>query len=79
MDKTQVLEKLQQIFREVFENDEITITPLMTSEDIDEWDSLSHMVLVSEIQKRFKIKFSSKESYSWSNIGELADCIIAKL
>lgn len=79
MEKNEILVKLQEIFRDVFDNDEIEINRDTVAEDIDEWDSLGHVQLTAEIQKIFGIKLSSKEVLSWDNVGEMIDSINSKL
>ena len=78
MDKNQILEEVQEIFREVLDNEEIVLAGETTADNIDEWDSLTHIQLIVAIEKHFKIKFTSKEILSWQNVGEMIDCIAAK-
>lgn len=78
MEKNQILEEVQDIFREVLDNEEIVLASETTADDIEEWDSLTHIQLIVAIEKHFKIKFTSKEILSWQNVGEMVDCIAAK-
>jgi acyl carrier protein len=78
MDKNQILEEVQEIFREVLDNEEIELQFNTTSDDVDEWDSLTHIQLIVAIEKHFKIKFTSVEIMGWKNVGEMIDCIILK-
>ena len=78
MEKSQILEEIQAIFREVLDNEEIVLASETTADDIEEWDSLTHIQLIVAIEKYFKIKFTSKEILSWQNVGEMIDCIAAK-
>lgn len=78
MEKTEILEKVQEIFRDVLDNEDIVLSNDTTADDIDEWDSLSHIQLIVNIEKSFKIKFTSKEILSWKNVGEMIDCIANK-
>lgn len=78
MEKTQILEEVQEIFRDVLDNEDIVLADETTAEDIEEWDSLSHIQLIVAIEKHFKIKFTSKEILSWKNVGEMIDCISTK-
>ena len=64
-------EQLTEIFREVFDDDEITLTPEMTADDVDGWDSLSHVNLIVTIETRFNIKFNQKELLTFKNVGDL--------
>lgn len=76
MERNVVLEKLQEIFRDIMDNNEIVLNDSTTSNDIDEWDSLSHIQLIIAIEKEFGLKFTSKQILSWKNIGEFVDNII---
>jgi len=78
MEKSQILDEVQAIFREVLDNEEIVLANETTADDIEEWDSLTHIQLIVAIEKHFKIKFTSKEILSWQNVGQLVDCIAIK-
>lgn len=71
--------KLNCIFCEVFEDDDITITPEMTANDVDGWDSLSHVNLIVAIESNFKINFCQKELLTFKNVGDLINSIRSKL
>ena len=75
----ETFEQLNAIFCKVFDDNDIKIAPEMTADDIDEWDSLSHVNLVVAIEKYFKIKFKSSEIIRWKNIGQMYDSIKEKL
>lgn len=79
MDRKQFLEDLQEIFRDVLDNEDIELTVNTTADDVDEWDSLTHVQLVVAIEKKFMIKFTSKEILSWNCIGDLVNCISCKI
>ena len=79
MEKNQILEEVQEIFREVLDNEEIVLANETTADDIEEWDSLTHIQLIVAIEKHFKIKFTSLEILSWKNVGEMIDCIKSKI
>ncbi len=80
MERKDIFEKLNEIFEDVLDLDE---TPLLTdttsANDIEEWDSLSHIQLIVAIEKAFKLKFTSQEILKWSNVGEMVDTIISRL
>lgn len=78
MDKIQILEEVQEIFRDVLDNEDIVLEDATTADEIEEWDSLSHIQLIVAIEKHFKIKFTSKEILSWQNVGEMIDSIANK-
>ncbi len=73
-----MLSEVQDIFRDVLDNEDIVLAYETYSDDIDEWDSLTHIQLVVAIEKHFQIKFTSKEITSWANVGEMLDCILNK-
>jgi acyl carrier protein len=72
-------DRLNQIFREVFDDDDINITPVMTANDIDGWDSLSHVNLIVAVENTFNIRFSQKELLTFRNVGDLLNCIRGKI
>ncbi len=74
-----MLEKLQDIFRDVLDNDDLEITDETSSYDIDEWDSLSHIQLIVAIEKTFGVKLTSKEILSWEDVGEMVDALLEKI
>ncbi|MCX6906819.1 MAG: acyl carrier protein [Verrucomicrobia bacterium] len=73
------IEKLNGIFRTVFDNDEINIQPEMTANDVDGWDSLSHVNLILAVEQGFGIRFNQKELLTFKNVGDLLRSIESKL
>lgn len=78
MEKNEILAKVNEVFIDTLDNDEIKLSMETTADDIEEWDSLTHIQLIVAIEKAFKIRFTSKEILSWKNIGEMVDCIAQK-
>lgn len=74
MTRQEIFEKLNEVFSDVFDED-ITVTPETTSSDIEEWDSLTHITLISEVEETFGVKFSMKDVLGMKNVGEMADII----
>jgi acyl carrier protein len=74
-----IMEPLTDIFCEVFDDDDITLSPEMTADDVDGWDSLSHVNLIVTIETRFNIKFSQKELLTFKNVGGLMSSIEGKI
>jgi acyl carrier protein len=74
-----IVEPLTGIFREVFDDDEIVLSPEMTADDVDGWDSLSHVNLIVTIETRFNIKFTQKELLTFRNVGDLMASIERKV
>lgn len=79
MTREEVFERINEVFRDVFEDDDITVTDATTADDIDGWDSLEHINLVNAIEQEFDIKFTMGQIVSMKNVGEMADIIISKL
>lgn len=74
-----VHERLQNVFRDVFDDDNIVINKDTVSTDIEGWDSLEHINLVCAIEDEFGIKFSMGETVSLKNVGEMEDKIKEKM
>lgn len=70
---------LTEVFREVFEDDSIVLTPQTTADDIEAWDSLSHINLMIAVELKFGISFTQREMTSFANVGELAASVQKKL
>ena len=79
MERLTIFEKLNEIFIDVLDLDEVELTDATNANDIEEWDSLSHIQLIVAIEKSFGIKFTSREILSWDNVGDLVDCISKKV
>jgi acyl carrier protein len=79
MNKLDLMNKIQEIFRDVFDEEDLNIVTSTNSDDIDEWDSLNHINLVSSIEKDLGIRFSLGELESLKDVGAMADLIIEKL
>jgi acyl carrier protein len=72
-------EALNQVFREVFDDDQLVITPEMTANDVDGWDSLSHVNLITAVEARFRVRFTQQELLTQRNVGDLLAGIERKL
>ena len=71
MTREEVVQKLQDIFRDVFDDDSIVLFDEMTSEDVEDWDSLSHINLINDIEAKFNISFTTEEIIAAKNVGEV--------
>ena len=77
MNRQEIFEKLNEIFSDVFD-EEITVTAETTSADIEDWDSLEHITLISAVERTFKMKFKMSEVSSMKNVGEMVSIIAAR-
>lgn len=72
-------DRLHKVFVTVFDNDSIEFKPELTADDVDEWDSLSHINLMIAIELEFGIEFDQSEIQNFANVGELMASIEKKL
>jgi acyl carrier protein len=79
MENTEIYKQLNEIFVDVFDDDSLVLKPEITADDVDGWDSLSHIRLVISVEKAFGLKFSASEVGRLKNVGEFVDLIKAKL
>lgn len=75
MNRDKIYKQLNEVFREVFDDDAITVNDQTTADDIEDWDSLEHINLMVEIEHVFGIKFNMGEINKMKNVGELVDII----
>lgn len=78
MEFNEILEKVQNVFRDVLDNEDIVLTPETTSNDIEEWDSLSHIQLIVGIEDALDVEFTSQAIISWKNVGDMIAYIEGK-
>ena len=74
----EIFDRLNDVFRDVFYDDSLTVTAATTAADIEDWDSLSHITLVSAVEDEFRMKFSMKEVVEMKNVGEMAAIVEAR-
>ena len=79
MTKETIYEKLNEVFQDVFDDDSITVNAQTTADDIEDWDSLEHINLVSPIEKEFGMKFTMAQVVGMKNVGEMVDVILAAI
>jgi acyl carrier protein len=72
------LDTLQDVFRMVFDDEELRITADTTANDVDGWDSLSHVNLILAVETRFKVRFTQKELLTLKSVGDLHRAILSK-
>ena len=79
MANNDVVERMNKIFREVFDNPTIEIFDDMTSSDVVGWDSFSHINLITSLEIEFDIEFTQQEAFGFKTVGELKSAIEAKV
>jgi acyl carrier protein len=79
MERNEILKQVNAIFIDTLDDEDVVIEETTTANDVEEWDSLTHIHLVVAIEKHFKMRFTSKEIQSWGNVGEMLDSILIKL
>ena len=77
-DRPNIFEQLIEVFRDVFDDDELVIDATTTAQDVDGWNSLAHIRLVVSIEKAFKLRFSAAEIGSLKNVGDVVELILLK-
>ena len=78
MENLTIKDRLTPIFRNVFNDDSILVDEQLTAEDVISWDSLTHMLMIAEVESQFSIKFKLREIGNLKNVGSLIDLIRAK-
>ena len=78
MTRQEIFEKLNQVFSDVFD-EEITVTDETTASDLEGWDSLTYITLISEVEDNFGIKFAMKAVLAMLNVGQMADIIATSI
>ena len=71
MDNKVVYSRLNKVFRDVFDDDSISVTPKTTANDIEDWDSLEHITLINAVEREFGMKFKMREVSGMKNVGEM--------
>ena len=79
MKRDDILNSVNEVFKDVLDDRNLIINEEDTSNDVDGWDSLTHIMLIVETEKKFNIKFLSTEMISWKNVGDMIDSIRKKL
>jgi acyl carrier protein len=75
MQTEEILKAVNRIFIDVLDNDSIVLNNNTTANDVEDWDSLTHIQLVVAIEKHFKVKFTAAEIRNWKNVGEMCIAI----
>ena len=77
MTREEAYERLNRVFREVFDDDTIVVTDTTTADDIDDWDSFEHINLIVAVEEEFSFKIPMGKTVTMKNVGEMVDLILA--
>lgn len=79
MERNEIIEKLTNVFHEIFKDESIILHDDMTAEDVENWDSLTHMLMISKVEQEFQVKFKLKDLNKLKTVGDLISIIVGKL
>jgi acyl carrier protein len=77
--RDQIVSQAQAIFREVLDSPALVLSDELTAPKVEGWDSLNHVTLVMTLEEQFRVKFTTREVMGWRNVGQMLDCLQAKL
>ena len=75
MNKNEIVKRLTDVFRDIFDDDSIVITEKTTANDIDDWDSIEHINLIGAVEEEFSMRFKMREVSGMKNVGEMINII----
>lgn len=75
MKREKLYKKLNEIFKDIFDNDNIEVSDNTTAKDIKDWDSLIHITLISAVESEFNMRFEMKDIINMKTVGEMVDII----
>ena len=76
MTREEVYKRLNAVFADVFDDEELTVSDETTAADVEGWDSLVHITLIDAVEEEFDISFDMKTIVKLKNVGEMVDCIL---
>lgn len=79
MERNVIIEKLTSVFQEVFSDSSLVLNDDMTANDVEKWDSLTHMLMISTVEERFGVKFKLKELNKLKKVGDIIAILSEKL
>jgi acyl carrier protein len=79
MDQAQILTRLSEIMREVLDNPSLVLTPDTTAADVADWDSMTNITFIVEVEQRFGVKFKTAEIEEMRNVGDMVKMLTEKL
>lgn len=78
MEREEIYERLNEVFQDVFDDDELEVTDETTAADVEGWDSLMHITLIEAVEDEFDINFDMKTVVKMKNVGEMVDFILGE-
>lgn len=78
MNEKEIYSELEEVFEEIFD-EKVSLSADTTADDIEDWDSLTHITLIAAVENKFRIKFKMKEVSSMKNIGEMVSIISERI
>lgn len=78
MERKEIMAELEKIFAEALQEEQVTLTDETTAADVEGWDSVSNMIIISEVEKHFGVKLKLREIIRMKNVGALCDLIVEK-
>ena len=78
MEREEMLKKITTVFIDVLDDEDIVLSESTSADDVEDWDSLTHIQLVVGVEKAFNVRFTSAEIQDWENVGEMMNCILKK-
>lgn len=78
MNMNEIMERLNEVFRDVFDDKRLVVDEYTTADDIEDWDSLEHINLIAAVEQEFKMKFKMKEVSGMKNVGEMAEIVMER-
>ena len=79
MERNEIIAQVKQILKTALNHENFEMSETLSAADVDGWDSLSHMIIISEVEKQFSITFKLKELNKMKNMGDMLDLIASKL
>ena len=79
MDARDIFARLDRVFQDVFDDSSVRVNPETTADDIEDWDSLEHITLISAVEREFRMKFKMGEISSMKNVGEMARIVMERM
>ncbi len=78
MERNEIVSKLTAVFHEIFNDNNIVLRNDMTAADVENWDSLTHMLMITKVEEVFGVKFKLKELNKLKKVGDIVEVIVAK-